>query len=1091
MTTTDKDPTRLMPQYEALDFHLLRAPALPVDVWRRALADHDPGRTRARLRAMADDPRVRHGLVAAGSGLLDGLARTRGADSATQGCASGKAIRRVHSRALRYLTRMSTRPTPFGAFSGVALGTFGAATTARLGDTALASSRLRADMGWLLALVRDLEGDPEVLGQLSVSVNAMAYQVGDRLVLPFSDVHGNADRRSVRVRHTAPLDHIRRLAPPAAPVPCADLIAALTERFPAAGRERITVFVTELAGLGLLVTDLRPPVTEPRPAAYVLGRLTAIGVAHPAVAALREIVSLTADAVYGDTGALEKLRLTQRTLVPGYRYQPFQADSTLATPGPAETVLNRQVADEIAEAVGCLARLAQAAPTGYDHLVPYHQAFMERYGTDALVPVLELLSAERGLDAPNGYLNPPRAMVMQQPGSEGDPHTARALVALASEAWRNGAEVVELSDEVLARLLPADADGDHRLVCPGIDAYVQIAAAGPDAIDAGDWHAVLNSDGLGEGGRTFGRFCHLLPEAATERLRAYAREREALEPDAVVAELAYLPGNGRGANVAIRPAVHTYEIPVNVAPAGAADRTIGLDDIHVGATDDGFRLYSARLGRELVVVQNHMLSPLGAPNVCRFLLEVSRARYTIPTGFTWGPVEGAPYLPRVARGRVVVRAAEWNLYPGAQSGTGTAMSVAPVPGPVLRTAADVTQWRRTWNVPRLVYLADDDNRLLLDLDHPACVDELLAALCTAAEQITLQEALPGPDQAWLRDSAGRGHFSEVVVPLLARGREGRESCEARALGEPREVQEAHGSHASAQDRIRHKVHPAAHPVHLPGSEWSYLKLYAARELHDEIAAVELPGVIEGLADAGAVVDRWLYIRYADPDPHLRLRVRTAPGSPPALGPLLDGCRPLVGRGLAERIEVATYHPEVSRYGGPAVYDQAEQVFAANSSVSTALLRLLWDGEPGLRPEAVTLAAVDALYVQWGLDVRERLAAMPRPAEDPEAREQYKKDRDYLCELLAPWDRRPHPLGRIHHERLAAVLDGQAGAVRAAARAVAAAEAAGTLWGTRDAILASLAHMQVNRLLPMDRAAENRCYVVWGHVLNCLRGRPRD
>ncbi|MEV5593966.1 lantibiotic dehydratase [Streptomyces sp. NPDC052496] len=1079
MTTTDKDPTRPMPRYEALDFHLLRAPALPVDVWRQALADQDPGRTRARLRAMADDPRVRHGLVAAGSGLLDGLARTGGADDGTQGRASGKEIRRVHSRALRYLTRMSTRPTPFGAFSGVALGTFGSATTARLGDTALASSRVRADMGWLLALVRDLEGDPDVLGRLSVSVNAMAYRVGDRLVLPSSDVHGNADRRSVRVRHTAPLDHIRRLAPPAAPVPCAELVAALTERFPAAGQERITAFVTELAGLGLLVTDLRPPVTEPRPEAYVLGRLTAAGVDHPAVAGLREVVALTADAVHDDTGALEKLRLTQRTLVPDYRHQPFQADSALAAPGPDGPVLNRQIADEVAETVGCLARLAQAAPGGYDHLVPYHQAFMERYGTDALVPVLELLSAERGLDAPNGYLNPPRAMVMQQPGGEGDPHTARALLALASEAWRSGAGAVELSDEVLDRLLPADAESDHRLGCPGVDAYVQIAAAGPDAIDAGDWRAVFNSDGLGEGGRTFGRFFHLLPETATERLRAYAREREALEPDVVVAELAYLPGNGRGANVAIRPAVHPYEIPVNVAPSGAPDRTIGLADIHVGATDDGFRLYSARLGRELVVVQNHMLSPLGAPNVCRFLLEVSRARYAVPTGFTWGPAEGAPYLPRVVRGRVVVRAAEWNLYPGARSGAGTAASAAPVPGPAPRTAAEVTRWRRTWSVPRHVYLADDDNRLLLDLDHPVCVDELLAALRTPAERITLQEALPGPDQAWLRDSAGRGHLSEVVIPLLATARE---------AGEPHEPQEAR---EAAPDRIRRKADPAAHPVHLPGSEWSYLKLYAARDLHDEIAATELPGILRGVADAGAAVDRWFYIRYADPDPHLRLRVRTAPGAPSALGPLLDRCGPLVGRGLAERIEVATYHPEVSRYGGPAVYDQVEEVFAANSAVSAALLRLLWDGEPGLRPEAVTLAAVDALYAQWGLDVRARLAAMPRPAEDPEAREQYKKDRDYLCELLAPWDRRPHPLGRTHHGRLAAVLDGQAGAVRAAARAVAAAEAAGTLWGTRDTILASLAHMQVNRLLPMDRPAENRCYLVWGHVLNCLRGRPRD
>ncbi|MFI1947276.1 lantibiotic dehydratase [Streptomyces virginiae] len=1058
-----------MPRYHALDFHLLRAPALPVDVWRDALDGGDRDRTRARLRALADDPRVRHGLVAAGSGLLDGLAkldapgRNAGADT------GGKEARRVHSRALRYLTRMSTRPTPFGAFSGVALGTFGDTTTARLGDTALGAAHVRTDMGWLLALVQRLEGDPEVLSRLGVSMNAMAHRVGDRLVLPSSGVHGDAsDRRAVRVRHTAPVARIRSLAPPAAPVPYATLLTELTASFPDAGPERIGALVTELVGLGLLVTDLRPPVTEPRPEAYVLDRLTTAGADHPAVAALREITELTGRAPYGDTAALQRLRTAQRALVPGHKAQPLQLDSALDLPAG---VLNRQVADEVAEAVGCLARLGRAAPGGYDHLATYHQAFMERFGTDALVPVLDLLGAERGLDAPNSYLTPPRAMVMNQHGAEGDPHTHRALVALAADAWRHGRDEVELTDEVLRRLLPQDgqeAAAPGRPACPGVDAYVQIAADSPEAIDRGAWRAVLNGDGLGEGGRTFGRFFHLLGPDATDRLRAYARAREALEPDVVVAELAYLPANGRGANVAIRPAVHAYEIPVNVAPTAAPDHVIDLADIHVGATDEGLRLYSARLGRELVVVQNHMLSPYGAPNVCRFLLEVSRARYATPTGFTWGPVEGAPYLPRVVRGRVVVRPAEWNLYPaGAQAAPATA---GPVPVP--RSADDVARWRHTWGVPRHVYLADDDNRLLLDLEHPVCVEELLADLRTATGRVTLQEALPGPDATWLRDGSGHGHLSEVVVPLIASP--GVQPPQDRARG--------------TAEQIRRKAAPAAHPAHLPGSAWSYLKLYAARDLHDEIAATELPALVEQMRAADAAPDRWFYIRYADPDAHLRIRTRT--GSGPALPALFAWGEGLVRRGLAERLEVATYHPEVSRYGGPAVYDRVEELFAANSAVSCRLLRLLWDKEPGLEPEAVVIAAVDALYAQWGLDIRERLDAMPRPAQDAEARERYRKERDYLCELLRPWDRRPHPLGRAHHERLAAVLDAQAAAVRRAALAVAEAEAAGTLWGTRDAILASLAHMQVNRLLPMDRPAENRCYLVWGHVLNCLRGRPQ-
>ncbi|MFD3678428.1 lantibiotic dehydratase [Streptomyces sp. NPDC058613] len=1008
---------------------------------------------------MADEPRVHHGLVAAGSGLLDGWAKLGSGQEA-----GGKAGRRVYSRALRYLTRMSTRPTPFGAFSGIAIGTFGERTTARLGAAAIASERVRADMGWLLALVKQVEAVPENLSRLNVTMNSMAHLSGERLVLPCSDVYGESDRRAVRVRATEALRHVMRSA--ARPVPFSRVLAELEESFPKADGTRIAAFVAELVELGLLVTDLRPAVTDPRPEEHVLARLVEAGVADDTVRCLRDIAELARTAADGSTATLEALRARQRDLVPGYKAQTFQLDSRLDL---RQAQLSDQIAAEVADAVGCLTRLSQADPGGYEHLAPFHEAFMERYGTDALVPVLDVLSPERGLDAPNSYAHPPRAIVMTQPGTQVNERSARALLALAADAWQRRVDEVELTDDVLRRLAPTASDGAgavDRMPYPAIDAYVQVQAASADAIDEGRWRAVLNSDGLGEGGRTFGRFFDLFDETYTDRLRGYAQAREALEPDAVFAELSYVPAFGRAANVAIRPTVHRYEIPVNVTASVGPDQVIDLSDIYVGATDDGLRLYSARLGRELVVVQNHMLSPLGAPNVCRFLLEVSRAHYCIPTGFSWGPVEGAPYLPRVVRGRVVLRPAEWTLYPQGPEGEGD--------GTTPRSAGDVAAWRRTWNVPRYVYLADDDNRLLLDLEHPLCVDELLAELRATSEKLTVQEMLPGQDELWLRDGEGRGYLSEVVIPLLSRA----EPATASASG-------------VRASEIAKRADAEAHADHLPGGEWSYLKVYAARDLHDEIIATRLPELVGDLR-AGIDLERWFYIRYADPDPHLRIRVkvRSAPDAGKAMETLLGWGRSLVRLGLAHRLEIATYQPEISRYGGPRVYDHIERYFEINSEVSTELLGLLWGKEADVEPEAVTVAAVDALYAQWGLDVRERLSAMLRPADDPEARKHYKEHRDYLCELLAPWDQRPHPRGRAHHDRLQAILSRQAESVRRAARAVSEADAAGTLWGTRDAILASLAHMQVNRLLPMDRPAENRCYLIWGHVLGCLRGRPR-
>ncbi|GAB1689720.1 hypothetical protein KRM28CT15_15230 [Krasilnikovia sp. M28-CT-15] len=64
------------------------------------------------------------------------------------------------------------------------------------------------------------------------------------------------------------------------------------------------------------------------------------------------------------------------------------------------------------------------------------------------------------------------------------------------------------------------------------------------------------------------------------------------------------------------------------------------------------------------------------------------------------------------------------------------------------------------------------------------------------------------------------------------------------------------------------------------------------------------------------------------------------------------------------------------------------------------------------------------------------------------------------------------------------------AVRAAAARVAACAADGELGAAEHDILATLAHMQINRLLGVDREVEARCYALWRHALGSIL-RPPD
>ncbi|MGW9493769.1 lantibiotic dehydratase [Streptomyces prasinus] len=1008
-----------MPSYEPAGFFLLRAPVLPA----RTFLDltEDPARTPGALVERARRPDVARALLVASEDLAGSLDRL---DELPE-----KRVRRLRSGLLRYLTRMATRPTPFGAFSGVAMGEFGAATTARLGQPEDHRLHVRADMGWLLALIEKLEEDADLLRRLHLVLNPTAARAGDRVVLPQADKYGRHDERTVRVRATPAVDLVMRTA--AVPVPYERLTAELAAAFPDVPAETVEGLVRQLWDLGFLIGDLRPPQTAGRPEHHVLKKLTDVPAAATTAERLRAVADL-ADRVH-DTASLRALAAAQDELVPGHSGRSYQADTLLDL---REPVLDASVGQAAADAVGVLMRLS-AAQGRRDHLTRYREEFTERYGAGTRVPVLSLLSPDTGLDAPPTYTNPPRSIELPTAPPDDTARLDGALVEFAQQAWWDRADEVELTDAWLDRLAPPGPMPDPP---PAMEAYLQIHSADRQALDRGEWRAVLRHDSLTYGGRTFGRFGHLLGEDAVERLRGYARREEALFPDVAYAELAFLPPYGRAANVTLRPAVRPYEIPVNTAPSVGPDRVVPLDDILVGVSGDRFHLWSRRLDREIVVAQHHMLSPTLAPNVARFLIEASLDGHILPTGFHWGPAEAAPFLPRVGRGKVVLRPAQWRLAAGAVD--------------------DLDGWRVRWRVPRHVYLVEADQRLLLDLDHPACREELRAESAKRTN-VVLHEMLPSFDGMWLQDEAGERYAAEVVVPVVAR-----DAVRATRASVPRHRREV--------------------PVerHAPGGPWTFLKVYAASERQDEIIAGPLLDLVGELA-AQELLDRWFYIRYADPFPHLRLRVR---GTDPArtLTQVTAWGRSLVDLGLARDIELAAYAPEIARYGGPDVFDAAERLFRANSEATALLLSRRLD----IRPEFLAVAALDTLHVQWGVDLSPYADHGTGPDETHvrDSRALFRAHCDYLCELLSPWDRDPHPEGRAHRSLLQETFGAQAPAVAETVEAVRAAARQGVLVGSEEQVLASLAHMQINRLLPIDLDREARSHALWAHVRRALRGR---
>ncbi|AXE28231.1 thiopeptide-type bacteriocin biosynthesis domain protein (plasmid) [Streptomyces globosus] len=1056
-----------MSLYTPAGFFLVRSPALPLDPYVEAL-DGRGRQARDHLWTLGEQPLVRQAIGVASRSLAAELDRN------TPG-AGGRSADRMHSSLLRYLSRMCSRPTPYGLFAQVAVGRFGEATTlARAGERP-AASRTRADMGWLMELVKEMEADPALRGELTVRANPLLQHIAGRITLPVTQAPGTADRQSSSVRATRVVT--AALTRAAGRPRGSDLIAAMAGEFPTAPPEKIRQLVDRLWDLGMLTSDLRPAPTHPHPEQAVLDRLEGIHHAERHRRALRRTRQLAtaADQAGPDGGGgrlLAELAEHQRTVVPGHTQAPFHVDARLDLLG---TTLHAQVASEAADAAEVLLRLGGQAPRLH-HLAVYHREFLERYGLGAEVPVLDLLSPETGLDAPETYRFPPRALPLT-PAPRNDPREQdAALAALAAAALRQGQSEVEITDDFLEAWRPRDEGGSGPDARPSLDVMGQVVAGSRQQLDSGDWKFVLSTGSMRDGGRFAGRFFDLLGEDFRKELREYAAAEEELCPGTVFAELEYAQMEARRGNVAIHPPLRRHEICVNATPTEGGVERIDLSDVLVGATRDRFYLRSARHGRQLHVTQSHLVNWGSAPNVCRFLLEVSEDGWAPLAEFSWGSLGRAPFLPRVTRGRIVLKPARWLFgsdVPGSPADCADAAD-----GDAFLDA--FRAWRQTWRVPRWVHLSLFDHRLLLDLDNPLCAEEIQRALRTSygpggPGALVLEEAVADPTKpSWLRDVDGRSYANEIVVPLLAR---------KTAVERPLPAM----SPAAAATLRERGADPAGAKRRTAGGDWTHLKLYAAVARHDDILADALPALVRGLRDEG-LIDRWFFIRYADPHPHLRIRVRKAPGAAVAapLTRLVGWAKELVDAGLASDLAVASYDRETERYGGPLAMDAAEAVFEANSDMATRLLGLL-RGRPGIDTDTVTAYALDVLHRQWA-PPGETAAAAVRDV-PPATRDLFRTVRRTLGDLIAPWDAHPDPPARQWSHDLAAVLARQAPAVAAAGERVRDLARSGHLVGTEHEILDSLAHMQFIRLVGLDRDREIRSHHLRALALRAVQGRP--
>jgi len=348
--------------------------------------------------------------------------------------------------------------------------------------------------------------------------------------------------------------------------------------------------------------------------------------------------------------------------------------------------------------------------------------------------------------------------------------------------------------------------------------------------------------------------------------------------------------------------------------------------------------------------------------------------------------------------------------------------------------------------------------------------------------LRIQEMLPDFDHLWLRDDRNNPYIAEVVIPLILK------KSEIPQVYSTKAEKEQSGSVSIV--RYPDRVITDSERRKLPGEDWTYLKLYSTYKQHNEIISVPLREIVHEMIETH-MIDRWFYLRYADPEPHLRVRFHATHEQfqERLILRALTWSRSLVRNGLISRVCVDPYNREIERYGGPKAIDAIEKVFAVNSEAISTLIAAQHVKEITLDPIAIAVFSVDQFLQIWGFNISKRLHFTRARTSKYDSIEAFRPQRKFLCELLLPWDSSYESSTSSQREKIYKIFLNQERVVSEVATYIRELSEEGELWQTEENLVNSLVHMHINRLVAVNREQEQRIYGFWRQTLESLQRRP--
>lgn len=788
-----------------------------------------------------------------------------------------KKKRKVSNTLKKYIIRSATRPTPYGTFAGVSLSSFDTTSQA-----VFSKRKLRLDISILRKIKTSIETHPEFFSYLNFQINNTLYEVNREY--RFLEVNLLVDGKC-QITALEKNQILKKLISicKKKPISFDTFYANFSKDFE---KQELLDFFNELIQMRLLISEIELGLTERDDLRPIKAFLNKEGVINHKdavkylilISKIESYIEKVQNLNLGNF-LLEEYReielLLKKLGILINEEQLFHVDLLHKTSN--EKCFSKRDLRNIYESIEIVSKITDENKKMND-LETFRKVFYEKYETQS-VPLLEALDIDFGIGFPTSESigNNVNEFFNFQPSSN---KTVRQNETNVAEWLLDRLEVDHKTESI--EITKHDLEGFPTRLENLSNTFFVVGQFVEDG------KILLQNVGGVNGNTLLSRFSYL-----EDSIEKFCQDISAFEKNIsqniIIADIIWIENNKVG-NISRRISNLDYEIPLLNTSSKKGKYKLDLNDLQVSLQHNEVILTSKKHKKRVIPILTnahdfqHSLNP-----IYKFLVALQyQNKKSFEIRFDFKSLKKR-YFPEIFYKNIILYPAHWII----QKSDAKQIKTSKLP------IEELKEFLSKWNVPKFVLIVQGDNELLIDT-HNASFLEILWNEIKQDQILILKEWLTGTG------SNGMNFTSQFILPIKK------------------------SNPVPVRNIKFYSNTKLSQRTFFPGSDWIYFKIYCSTNFSNTILKEIYKKYILDLK-RNNFIEKWFFIRYAEPHHHLRLRVKKVKNNShhDFYGHLKEKLKSFQKNGVIWKIKTDTYQRELERYGINDI-NYAEDIFYFDS-----------------------------------------------------------------------------------------------------------------------------------------------------------------